>query len=184
MAGISKPQEKSPVMDRAAWVAAALKMLAKNGIDGVRVEVLARKLGVTKGSFYWHFKDRPDLYDAMLEHWRQHVVTQIIDRLNAIDLPQERYHCMMRLPFDRHRPDFDMELAIRLWARRDERAAAALAVADETRIQFIVDVLVAAGAPSASARSRAVLIFSFLRVGAPFADEFTLAQCEELLIAP
>ena len=51
------------------WVEAAWETLGEAGVDGVRVEGLARKLGVTKGSFYWHFKNRRDLIDALFERW-------------------------------------------------------------------------------------------------------------------
>jgi AcrR family transcriptional regulator len=56
-------------LQRRDWVEAALRRLAESGIDAVRVEALARDLGTTKGSFYWHFKDRPELLAAMLEEW-------------------------------------------------------------------------------------------------------------------
>lgn len=179
----AKLSAKRPRLDRTAWVSAALEVLAKEGIDGVRIEVLATRLGVTKGSFYWHFKDRPALYAAMLDHWRQQVVVQIMDRLKAIEDPQERYRCMMRLPSDKSPPNFDLELAVRLWARRDPGARAALAEADDLRIDFIAEVIVAAGAPVETARGRAVLIFAYLRIGTALMDEATLTQCENLLIA-
>lgn len=177
-------RKKRPPLDRSAWVLGALKLLARDGIDGVRVEVLANKLGVTKGSFYWHFKDRPALYKEMLDYWRQEVVLQIMERLKAIDDPKQRFQSMIRLPFDKNPPNFELELAVRLWARRDRQASTALAKADELRIQFIVDVLTAAGAPTASARSRALLIFAFLRLGSELMDEASLKHLEKWLIAP
>ena len=57
-------------LDRNGWVEAAIDMLAEQGVQGMRVEVLAKNFGVTKGSFYWHFKDRQDLFTAVLETWR------------------------------------------------------------------------------------------------------------------
>ena len=66
------------------WVTAGLAELAIGGIDGVRVEVLAERLGVTKGGFYRRFKDRRTLLDAMLETWRDGRVAAIATRaLNA-----------------------------------------------------------------------------------------------------
>ena len=64
--------EKPPrlQLDRAAWIQAALDTLADEGVTGVRVEVLAKRLHVTKGSFYWHFKDRQDLLSGILETWK------------------------------------------------------------------------------------------------------------------
>ncbi len=60
-------QDRSARLDADAWIAAAFDALAEGGIDAVRVEPLATALGITKGSFYWHFADRRALLDAMLE---------------------------------------------------------------------------------------------------------------------
>ena len=57
-------------LDRSAWVAGATEVLAEEGIAGLRVEVLAKRLKVTKGSFYWHFARRKDFLIAVLQHWR------------------------------------------------------------------------------------------------------------------
>jgi len=62
-------KSKATRLDAAAWIAAAFDALADGGIDAVRVEPLAKALGITKGSFYWHFADRRALLDAMLRHF-------------------------------------------------------------------------------------------------------------------
>jgi AcrR family transcriptional regulator len=54
-------------LDRNEWVEAAIAVLAEQGVQGMRIEVLAKDFGVTKGSFYWHFKDRQDLFNAVLD---------------------------------------------------------------------------------------------------------------------
>ncbi|MGB9368496.1 MAG: helix-turn-helix domain-containing protein, partial [Xanthobacteraceae bacterium] len=64
-------QEKPTRLDAGAWIAAGFDALADGGIDAVRVEPLAKALGITKGSFYWHFADRRALLDAMLESWAE-----------------------------------------------------------------------------------------------------------------
>ena len=56
-------------LDREDWVNAAFERLGAGGVEAVRVEPLAKDLGVTKGSFYWHFRDREALLDAVLEAW-------------------------------------------------------------------------------------------------------------------
>ena len=58
-------------LDRENWIDGAIDVLAREGLSGLRIEVLAKRYGVTKGSFYWHFKDRQDLLTAMLSHWKE-----------------------------------------------------------------------------------------------------------------
>lgn len=168
---------------REAWIAAALNVLGAEGIEGVRVELLARRLKITKGSFYHHFKDRNDLYTAMLEHWRRRLVVDVIEQLERIADPHERFHRLMRVPYDVAPLDRDVDLAVMLWARRDKRAAAALQEADRMRTDFIIRALVACGVPSAEAAARGVLALTFLRA-APTLDEEGLAACERLLLSP
>ncbi|MBF91631.1 MAG: TetR family transcriptional regulator, partial [Rickettsiales bacterium] len=76
---ITKP--KKSVIDRQSkesWLNAALKALASGGIDKVRVESLAKNLGVTKGSFYWHFKDREQFLDELLNFWAEQSTQTVI----------------------------------------------------------------------------------------------------------
>jgi AcrR family transcriptional regulator len=168
---------------RDAWICTALDVLSAEGIQGVRVEQLARRLKITKGSFYHHFKDRNDLHSAMLEYWRRRLVVDVIEQLEQIAEPRERLKRLIRLPSDVARVDRDIDLAVMLWARKDRRAATALAHADRLRIDFICRVLVSCGVPTRDAAVRAVLALAFLR-GAPALDEAAFIACERLLTQP
>ena len=68
---------------RRAWIEAGLQALGAGGPDAVRVESLARALGVSKGGFYWHFDDRDGFLDAMLDAWERTVIDDVIDRVEA-----------------------------------------------------------------------------------------------------
>lgn len=177
-------------LDATAWTDAALAELSAHGIDGVRVEVLAKRLSVTKGSFYWHFKDRDALLAAMLERWRRRATLSLIERLDRGGAaPVERLRELLRLPMrgERSLLAADIELAIRLWGRRDVRARAALEEVDELRLSYIAQLLMECGAPPALARARAILAYSYQRVGAtliPAEAGELIQQCEELLIGP
>src|SRR5262245_27192991 len=113
----------------ARWIEAGLDELAEGGIDGVRVEVVAERLGVTKGGFYRRFKDRRALLNGILDTWR-------LGRIAAIDQQielggasaSERLMSLVRLYTERVNPQgMAIELAIRQWARSDTAAAAAVA---------------------------------------------------------
>src|SRR5882757_4998652 len=114
------------------WVAAGFAELAHTGVDGVRVEVLAKNLGVTKGGFYRQFRDRAALLEAMLGRWRDGRVAAIekhtaLDGANA----RERLRAIITLYSERMNSDaMAIELAIRQWARTDQAAAAAVTSVD------------------------------------------------------
>ena len=76
------PTERAP-LDRSAWIEAAIDLIATEGVAGLRIETLARKLRVTKGSFYWHFRDRRALQRALLEHWREGRIRDIHKQTRA-----------------------------------------------------------------------------------------------------
>jgi len=184
---IERTARKSPqkvrqgkTLGREAWIRAALETLSSEGVGGVRVELLARRLGITKGSFYHHFKDRDDLHTAMLAHWRQHMVIEVISDLEKITDPRERFRRLMRLPSDDGRADLEVEFAVGLWARSDRRVQAALQEVDTLRLDYLRRVIAACGVPSAKTLARAVLTLAFLRAGLRI-DRAILAQCEALL---
>src|SRR5258708_30027414 len=77
-------------LEAEAWEEAALAALERQGLAGVAVEPLARALGVTKGSFYWHFTDRATLLRAALARWEERATDSVIAWLATIDEPRER----------------------------------------------------------------------------------------------
>src|SRR5215470_15475319 len=82
-----KIKDKVARLDADAWIAAAFEALAEGGIDAVRVEPLAKALGITKGSFYWHFADRRALIDAMLGSWAEGRIAAIREQATAHGAP-------------------------------------------------------------------------------------------------
>ena len=86
-------------LSREDWARQALGGIARGGVDGVSVEGLARELGVTKGSFYWHFSDRPDLIGAALELWEQEATLDVIDQVNAVADVRDRLFRLFEISF-------------------------------------------------------------------------------------
>ena len=158
------PAHATTPLDAAAWVDAAFDALAEGGIDAVRVDPLAKRLRVTRGSFYWHFKDRDALHQAMLREWRRRANHQIFVRVERASEPAEaRLMRLMSLP-NASRPrsarGASIELAIRLWARRDKSAAKAVRHIDRTRLDYFEKLLAEHGV--ADARGRAYLFYAAL----------------------
>jgi len=85
-----KPAAPEPKLSTADWEAAALDALAEHGLAGVAIEALARRLGVTKGSFYWHFADREALLAAALARWETSYTELVIDAIEGVRDPRER----------------------------------------------------------------------------------------------
>ena len=146
------------------WVSAGLAELASAGIEGVRVEVLAERLGVTKGGFYRRFKDRRALLDAMLETWRDGRITAIERQAEAGgETPLERLRGIFKLYSERaNRQGMAVELAIRQWARTDPTAAAAVEKVDAARLKISGSLYRKLGLSAPDAEARAVLLYTFL----------------------
>jgi AcrR family transcriptional regulator len=146
------------------WVAAALAELARGGgIDNVRVEVLAERLGVTKGGFYRRFKDRRALLDAVLETWRDGRIMAIQRQSEEGGAtPADKLRFLARIYTERaSEQGIAIELAIRQWARSDDAAAAAVGAVDAARLK-VVSSLFRAGMSAQDANTRAVLFYAFL----------------------
>jgi AcrR family transcriptional regulator len=176
--------------DAKAWVRAGLELLAENGVDGVIVEALARRLGVTKGGFYWAFKDRDALLEAMLAEWRTRATLALIARLEQErDPPVERLRRLLRIPIvgPHAESGAGLELSVRVWGRRDPRARAALDEVDQLRLHYLEHLLIACGISKAEAPARAILGYSYMRVAGSLISQQQselMRQCEAVLIRP
>jgi AcrR family transcriptional regulator len=143
------------------WIAAAFRALARGGLSAVRVEALARELGVSKGSFYWHFKDLPSLLQVMLTQWEDQATERIIALAEAAspDPVDRLVHLAEMMTADPDQPwgGFQTEAAIRDWARHDPAAAAVQARVDRRRLAYLAAAFDAAGRPEPLARARILL---------------------------
>ncbi|WP_460363936.1 TetR/AcrR family transcriptional regulator [Actinocorallia lasiicapitis] len=126
---------------RERWVEEGLRVLAADGLDAVRVEVLAKRLGVTKGGFYGYFTDRDALLEAMLDTWERESTDEVIDRVEREGGdPKTRIHRAGMLTFSSGRL-LPIDLAIRDWARRDEAVAARLRRVDNRRMALLRETI-------------------------------------------
>lgn len=163
------------------WIQAATELLVDSGIDAVRVDVVSKRLKVTRGSFYWHFKDRDDLLQSLLESWRKVTTEQIIERFERTDDPHVLLKELISLPF-RGRAAARaarIELAIRAWARRDNMARQAVDEVDSRRISYISQCFSSLGFPLAEARQRAFLLYAYEVAESILSNQGTATQKRE-----
>jgi AcrR family transcriptional regulator len=147
-------------LTRQNWIDQGSKVLAESGVASVRVEPLAKQMGVTKGSFYWHFKNRADLLEAILQEWITAETNSIIERVDKIegDATARLLH-LFELAIE---DDGQVENAIRAWSANDEKIAEILSQVDQRRINYTRDLFVEVGFAPFEAVVRARMIYFFL----------------------
>jgi AcrR family transcriptional regulator len=146
------------------WIEAGFAELARSGVEGVRVEVLAKNLGVTKGGFYRRFRDRAALLDGMLEGWHDGRIAAI-EKQTSLDgtTARERLKALIQLYSERMNTQaMAIELAIRQWARSDDHAAGAVASVDAARLKNVAHLYRATGLPAEQADAQAFLFYCFI----------------------
>ncbi len=185
---MTKPETRKR-LTREDWIEAATRTLVKRSIDGVRVELLAKDLEVSRGSFYWHFKSREELLSAILANWRERQTRRTIERIREEqDLTPEERLKKLRMKPTRSRASRDgatLELAIRAWGRRDRMARDAVESVDAERVEFSQALLEAAGAPKTLARRWALLGYAYVLGESMLRDsmdESEIEQCRNALL--
>ena len=93
----SRVPERGSRLSAADWAQGALDVIAEQGVAAVAVEPLARRLGVTKGSFYWHFPSRDALLQAALERWEQVEQETVFGSVEAVPEPRERLRALFQV---------------------------------------------------------------------------------------
>ena len=175
------------------WTVAGIAALAEGGIDAVRVERLAKRLGASKGSFYWHFAGRQALLAAMLELWEREGTADVIEHVAAIIDPAERLRLVTREALEAKTRGIDVahaEAALRSWAAQDPAVAARFVRVEQARIAFLAQELTALGYDPATALRLGKALYLALiglyaarRYATDLADDAALLDLLERLIA-
>ncbi len=110
--------------------------LVTDGPNALAAEPLARKLGTTKGSFYWHFKDVPDFQSRVIKHWQSIAFARIMRALEDNGSAEQRLR-----RFGKDTLSNSVESAVRAWARTDKSVAKAVAQVDAERLKYIFSLL-------------------------------------------
>ena len=146
---------------RDTWIRVGMQALADGGPDAVRIEPLAKALGVTRGGFYWHFEDRQALLDEILDAWERAAIDEVLERVERRGGdPQTKARRAGALTLsDELLP---VDLAVRDWARRDPTVALRLRRVDNRRMDYLRDQFRAIGAGEDDVEARSLLAFSLL----------------------
>ncbi|WP_368183894.1 TetR/AcrR family transcriptional regulator [Aestuariibius sp. HNIBRBA575] len=142
-------------LNKADWISAGFRALAKGGPSAIKVEPIAREIGATKGSFYWHFKDLKALKSDMLAFWKSQATDAIIAGLDQIPPGHGRLSALIEAAsyVSEEHGGYVAETAIRDWARFDTEAEVAVANVDANRIAFLEEELRLMG-PNAAQKAR------------------------------
>lgn len=152
---------------REHWIEAGLQALADGGPDAVRIEALAKQLGVTKGGFYGFFADREALLAAMLDTWERESTDDVLDRVEREGGdPRTRITRAGLLTFSSDRL-LPIDLAVRDWARHDEAVAGRLRRVDNRRMALLREMIGRFCPDPAEAEARSLLAFC-LAIGEHF----------------
>lgn len=163
MGDASGPERRR--LERADWIAAAAELFAAEGVDRVLVVPLAERLGVTRGSFYWHFRDRRDLLDALVALWRRKNTRALVEAATrpAADFP-ERFLAIMRCWIDPALYDPRLDIAMRDWARRDADILAQVRADDDERVAAFARAFAERGEDADMAFIRARVVY-YMQLG-------------------
>jgi AcrR family transcriptional regulator len=168
------------------WIDEGLRCLARGGPDAVRIESLAKQLGVTKGGFYWHFDDRRALLEEMLDTWERASIDEVIERVESEggDARARLRRLFALASSSEARGLLRTDLAVRDWARRDRTVAERLRRVDNRRMEYMRSLFGAFCPDEDDVEARCMLAFS-LWIGPHFmaADHGARSRAEVLELA-
>jgi AcrR family transcriptional regulator len=150
-----------PTLTAADWAEAALQLIAESGLSALTVDALAKRLGVTKGSFYWHFNGRADLLTAALARWEQRTTTETMKGLDAI--PDARTRLELMLDASSQPPRSRSLYAALAEAAEDPVVRHSLNRVASARIGYLETCYRSLGLTPASAKAHAVLSYAAYR---------------------
>lgn len=135
---LDKPKADHTVrLTRDDWIAAAMSALIEQGVKGVQITVLSRSIGVTRGSFYWHFKSRDDLLNALVDCWRRRNTNVIVTTVSGAETLDQGILALFAVWTDHRRFNPDLDQAVRDWARYDPNLRATLQAEDSARVTAV-----------------------------------------------
>lgn len=149
--------ESAPRLSPDDWLDHGLNRLARHGPETLKADLLARSLGVSRGSFYWHFKSLAAFKRDLLERWRQVSTNALIVEVERAPRALDRFRAFMaRALSDRG----SLERAIRAWAIHSAEVRQTVAAVDAIRLDYLTRLLVDSGLSPDEAHARAVFAYA------------------------
>lgn len=142
-------------LTRKNWIEHGFDVLRYEGHERLKAEPMAKALGVSRGSFYWHFPSLGDFHEALLNMWRNENTLDIISQLEKLPDAQTKIATLIQMGIDTPQP---LENGMRRWGGVNDDVAAALASVDQIRTDYLTQILIDSGLPEDTARDRAVLL--------------------------
>jgi AcrR family transcriptional regulator len=170
----------NPKLGRQDWVQAALETFVEKGIEAVKVDVLAKSLKITRGSFYWHFKNLDDLLVAIIQEWQAVDTEDAIEQVEKISgTPKQQLLHLFEIAA---KDDNRLEKAMRIWAIHDVRAMASIERVDKQRLEYLQHLFLKIGFSQPDAALRAQVTYSvklgWVTIAPPRTPSERLAQIQ------
>jgi AcrR family transcriptional regulator len=166
-------------LDKSDWLDFALEELARNGHGALKAQTLAASLGVTRGSFYWHFEDIEAFKRDLVAHWTDRTTVELLRAGVRDGAAEAQLRGMLTRAL---RSGGALERAVRAWATADAHVADVVAAVDWRRIRFAEELLEALGVPQPEIGPRARLLYwaavGRLMMGRPEAPALSDAEIE------
>ncbi|MEZ5899412.1 MAG: TetR/AcrR family transcriptional regulator [Hyphomicrobiaceae bacterium] len=149
-------------LSREEWLAQALEILALEGQAKLRVDAICTALGVTKGSFYWHFKDRDDFVHSVVKFWGDRFTDPVMKQVTQFGgSARDRLKALMRTVSEGRFARYDV--SIRAWAAQDpELIAEIVKTVDRRRLAFVGSLFAELGFEGKEAEMRARAVVAYL----------------------
>lgn len=144
------------------WLLSGMEIITAEGRDGLKLEALCSRMGVTRGSFYHHFRDLADYRSQLLEFYRREGTLQIIEVVDQEPTPRRRLERLLALIVELSSAEWNAEPAIRAWALRDPEVRDVQKAIDARRVEYVEELLARMGAEPARARLLSEFLYALL----------------------
>ena len=148
------------------WIKAGFRALSTHGENGLRAERLAKLLGATKGSFYWHFKDVPDFHTKMIETWEEagtrNIMLAVGNDAAGMDALRKLFTIIGQTIANNPYGGNKVEPAIREWGKTNRLVRSRVLAVDRKRINYVAELLTAAGQSQDAATLNSRLLYAAL----------------------